>query len=169
MALLTGKIVRGKGSSRGIGRACALEDQESEVELLSLKQEIETTDSHCKVVDVPGDIADSKTAQKIVTADVLASNAGKCPLAEFFLPRERIRQVNLDGSFYVSCAVALGKYNIRCDAILHGTIDTNTNEENLAHPEKREYTIKRTALARLGRPVVFLASGLAKYVTGAPS
>ncbi|KAF8846342.1 NAD(P)-binding protein [Paxillus ammoniavirescens] len=246
MALLTGKIVCITGSSRGIGRACAVEsarhgatglilhyfgDLETEAELLSLKQEIETTD--CKVIGVPGDIADSNTAQKIVTAgvgafgriDVLVSNAGICPFAEFLtMPHatwELTRQVNLDGSFYVvqavanqmkvqlpqggsivgvasisalvggefqchytptkagilsmmqSCAVALGKYNIRCNAILPGTIATDINKEDLACPEKREYTIKRTALGRLGNPgdvagpVVFLASDLAKYVTGA--
>lgn len=91
-----------------------------------------------------------------------------------------------------SCAVALGKYNIRCNAILPGTIATDINKEDLANEEKREYTIKRTALGRLGvstfllilylmlefdipniapddiaGPMVFLASDLAKYVTGA--
>jgi len=92
-----------------------------------------------------------------------------------------------------SCAVALGKYNIRCNAILPGTIATDINKEDLANEEKRKSTIKRTPLRRLGGkyvpaelyilllnfgiqniapddiagPMVFLASDLAKYVTGA--
>lgn len=52
-----------------------------------------------------------------------------------------------------SCAIALGKYNIRCNAILPGTIATDINKEDLANEEKREYTIKRTVLGRLGGTV----------------
>jgi len=76
-------------------------------------------------------------------------------------------------SLMQSCAVALGKYGIRANAILPGTIQTDINKEDLSDLEKREYMIKRTALGRLGAPddiagpVVFLASDLAKYVTGA--
>lgn len=91
-----------------------------------------------------------------------------------------------------SCAVALGKYNIRANAILPGTIETYINKEDLSDLDKREYMVKRTALGRLGGrcfkhaddtlmtrltaisvpqdiagPVVFLASDLARYVTGA--
>lgn len=53
-------------------------------------------------------------------------------------------------SMMQSCAIALGKYNIRCNAILPGTIATDINKEDLANEEKREYTIKRTVLGRLG-------------------
>lgn len=49
-----------------------------------------------------------------------------------------------------SCAIALGPYNIRCNAVLPGTIATDINKEDLANPEKRDYTIKRTTLKRLG-------------------
>lgn len=94
-------------------------------------------------------------------------------------------------SLMQSCAVALGKYNIRANAILPGTIATDINKEDLSDPTKRENMIKRTCLGRLGGaythveanriltdsstlapddiagPVVFLASDLAKYVTGA--
>lgn len=91
-----------------------------------------------------------------------------------------------------SCAVALGKYNIRANAVLPGTIATDINKEDLADDVKRENMIKRTCLGRLGGmllrapscmynethlsslapediagPVVFLASDLARYVTGA--
>jgi len=76
-------------------------------------------------------------------------------------------------SLMQSCAVALGKYGIRANAILPGTIATDINKEDLSDLTKREYMIKRTALQRLGTPddiagpAVFLASDLAKYVTGA--
>ena len=49
-----------------------------------------------------------------------------------------------------SCAVALGKYNIRANAVLPGTIATDINKEDLADTAKREGMIKRTALGRLG-------------------
>lgn len=95
-------------------------------------------------------------------------------------------------SLMQSCAVALGKYNIRANAILPGTIATDINKEDLSDEAKREGMVKRTCLGRLGRkysidplplfllmyflvlepddiagPAVFLASDLAKYVTGA--
>lgn len=49
-----------------------------------------------------------------------------------------------------SCAVALGKYGIRANAILPGTVLTDINREDLADTAKREYMVKRTALGRLG-------------------
>lgn len=75
-------------------------------------------------------------------------------------------------SLMQSCAVALGKYNIRCNAVLPGTIETDINKEDLSDPVKRENMVKRTVLGRLGvpediaGPIVFLASDLARYVTG---
>ncbi|KAH9950385.1 hypothetical protein B0H21DRAFT_532926 [Amylocystis lapponica] len=246
--LLANKVVCITGSSRGIGRACAIEaanhgatgfilhylgDTETETEIQSLKRQVEEDHPSAKVSVVAGDIADPATSTKVVQVgiaafgriDVLVSNAGICPFAEFLsMPHatwERTRQVNLDGSFFIvqavanqmrdqvpqggsiigvssisafvggefqchytptkaailslmnSCAVALGKYNIRANAVLPGTIATDINKEDLADVAKREGMVKRTALGRLGRPddiagpVVFLASDLAKYVTGA--
>ncbi len=49
-----------------------------------------------------------------------------------------------------SCAVALGKYSIRANAILPGTIATDINKEDLADEAKREGMVKRTCLGRLG-------------------
>ncbi|KAI0801197.1 NAD-P-binding protein [Fomes fomentarius] len=75
-------------------------------------------------------------------------------------------------SLMQSCAVALGKYNIRANAVLPGTIATDINKEDLADVQKREAMVKRTVLGRLGAPddiagpVVFLASELSKYMTG---
>ncbi|KAH0590782.1 L-rhamnose-1-dehydrogenase [Termitomyces sp. 'cryptogamus'] len=53
-------------------------------------------------------------------------------------------------SLMQSCAIALGKYGIRANAILPGTIATDINKEDLADEKKREYTINRTVLKRLG-------------------
>jgi L-rhamnose 1-dehydrogenase len=76
-------------------------------------------------------------------------------------------------SLMQSCAIALGPYKIRCNSVMPGTIATDINKEDLADPRKRAYTETRIPLGRLGEPrdvagcVVFLASDLARYVTGA--
>ena len=75
-------------------------------------------------------------------------------------------------SLMQSCAIALGRYGIRCNSVMPGTIATSINEDDLAQPGKREYMEGRIPLGRLGEPddvagcVVFLASDLARYVTG---
>ncbi|PGH27837.1 hypothetical protein AJ80_00387 [Polytolypa hystricis UAMH7299] len=77
-------------------------------------------------------------------------------------------------SLMQSCAVALGKYGIRCNALLPGTIRTQLNEDDLKDEEKRRYMEGRIPLGRLGKtadlagPAVFLAcEELSGYVTGA--
>ncbi|KAF8168139.1 hypothetical protein B0H34DRAFT_779579 [Crassisporium funariophilum] len=245
MSLTANKVVCITGASRGIGRACALEfakqgasglilhylgDPVTEAEAKSLQEEVQQ--HGVRAVIIPGDIAALETSAKIVEVgveafgriDVLVSNVGICPFAEFLsMPLEtweRTRQVNLDGTFYivqavanqmknqtpqggsliaissisgllggaqqchygptkaaitslmVNCAVALGKYGIRANAILPGTIATDINKEDLQDLKKRDYMVNRTLLGRLGAPediagpVVFLASDLARYVTG---
>jgi L-rhamnose 1-dehydrogenase len=76
-------------------------------------------------------------------------------------------------SLMQSTAIALGPHGIRCNAVLPGTIETAINKDDLADPKKREYMAGRIPLGRLGEPedlagpIVFLASDLARYVTGA--
>jgi L-rhamnose 1-dehydrogenase len=76
-------------------------------------------------------------------------------------------------SLMQSCAVALGRYGIRCNSVMPGTIATDINKDDLADPKKRQYMEGRIPLGRLGAPediakiVVFLASDMAAYVTGA--
>lgn len=76
-------------------------------------------------------------------------------------------------SLMQSCAVALGPYGIRCNSVMPGTIATDLNKQDLASPEKLAYMKGRIPLGRLGEPqdiasvVVFLASDMARYVTGA--
>ena len=73
-----------------------------------------------------------------------------------------------------SMAVSLGKYNIRCNALLPGTIKTQLNEEDLRDEGKRRYMEGRIPLGRTGEtrdlagPAVWLAcEELSGYVTGA--
>jgi L-rhamnose 1-dehydrogenase len=77
-------------------------------------------------------------------------------------------------SLMQSCAVALGKHGIRCNALLPGTIKTQLNEEDLDDEKKRTYMEGRIPLGRTGvtgdlaGPAVFLAcEELSGYVTGA--
>jgi L-rhamnose 1-dehydrogenase len=76
-------------------------------------------------------------------------------------------------SLMQSCAIALGPYGIRCNSVLPGAILTDLNRGDLEDPEKRAYFNKRIPIGRLGDPsdvadcVVFLASEMARYVTGA--
>ncbi len=76
-------------------------------------------------------------------------------------------------SLMQSTAIALGRYGIRCNSVLPGTILTDINKDDLADADKRARMAARVPLGRLGEPddlvgpVVFLASDLARYVTGA--
>ena len=76
-------------------------------------------------------------------------------------------------SLMQSCAVALGRYGIRCNSVLPGTIATDINRDDLSDPAKRAYMEGRIPLGRLGAPqdvasvVAFLASDMAAYMTGA--
>ncbi|KAJ3185553.1 L-rhamnose-1-dehydrogenase [Geranomyces variabilis] len=76
-------------------------------------------------------------------------------------------------SLIQSSACALGKYGIRCNALLPGTIKTQLNEKDLADEAKRKYMEGRIPLGRTGvpgdlvGPAVFLGSDLSAYVTGA--
>nr|POE61853.1 l-rhamnose-1-dehydrogenase [Quercus suber] len=76
-------------------------------------------------------------------------------------------------SMMQSQACALGKYGIRCNALLPGTTRTQLAAEDLAKKEKLEYLERRTPLGRvadpddMSGPAVFLASDLSRYVSGA--
>uniref|UniRef100_V5GNP1 Glucose 1-dehydrogenase n=1 Tax=Kalmanozyma brasiliensis (strain GHG001) TaxID=1365824 RepID=V5GNP1_KALBG len=75
-------------------------------------------------------------------------------------------------SMMESAAIGLGPLGIRCNSVLPGTIETAINEEDLRDEAKRERMVNRHPLRRLGRPddiagpVLFLASDLAKFMTG---
>jgi L-rhamnose 1-dehydrogenase len=67
-------------------------------------------------------------------------------------------------SLIQSTACALGKYNIRCNALLPGTIKTQLNEKDL----EGRIPLGRTGVpADLAGPAVFLGSELSSYMTGA--
>ncbi len=76
-------------------------------------------------------------------------------------------------SLMQSASIALGRHGIRCNSVMPGAILTDINREDLSDPVKRERLEARIPLGRLGNPtdiadpIVFLASDLARYVTGA--
>ncbi|MGC6401096.1 SDR family NAD(P)-dependent oxidoreductase [Sphingomonas sp. FW199] len=76
-------------------------------------------------------------------------------------------------SLMQSTAIALGKHGIRCNSVLPGTILTEINKDDLADQAKRDRMTARIPLGRLGEaddlagPIIFLASDMAAYVTGA--
>ncbi len=76
-------------------------------------------------------------------------------------------------SLMQSAAIALGRHGIRCNSVMPGTIATEINREDLADADKRAYMEGRIPLGRLGEPedlagpILFLASDMARYVTGA--
>lgn len=78
--LLSGKVVCITGSSRGIGRACAIEsanqgarglilhyfgDAETQAEIRTLQEEVEKRFPGCRIATTPGDIADPTTSTKV--------------------------------------------------------------------------------------------------------
>jgi L-rhamnose 1-dehydrogenase len=74
-------------------------------------------------------------------------------------------------SLMQSCACALGRHGIRCNALLPGTVLTRLNEEDMREGgERRAYMEGRIPLGRLGEPgdvagpAVFLASDMSRYV-----
>ena len=76
-------------------------------------------------------------------------------------------------SLMQSTAIALGRHGIRCNSVLPGTILTDINKDDLADADKRARMAARVPLGRLGEPddlagpIVFLASEMARYITGA--
>ncbi|MFM0500753.1 SDR family NAD(P)-dependent oxidoreductase [Paraburkholderia caffeinilytica] len=76
-------------------------------------------------------------------------------------------------SLMQSCAIALGPLGIRCNSVMPGAILTDMNRDDLSAPTKLTYFKQRIPLGRIGQPedvadcVVFLASDMARYVTGA--
>jgi L-rhamnose 1-dehydrogenase len=71
-----------------------------------------------------------------------------------------------------SMALSLASYQITCNAVLPGTVETNINREALQDPALRVKLETGTPLQRLGRPddimgaVLFLASLAASWITG---
>lgn len=77
-------------------------------------------------------------------------------------------------SLMQSMAISLGKHNIRCNALLPGTIRTQLSEMDMQNKTKVAYLEERIPLGRVGLtsdlagPAVFLACGeLSGYVNGA--
>jgi L-rhamnose 1-dehydrogenase len=76
-------------------------------------------------------------------------------------------------SLMQSMAVAMGKHNVRCNAILPGTIRTQLADEDMKIQTKVDYLEARIPLGRIGEttdiagPAVFLACDeLSSYCNG---
>jgi L-rhamnose 1-dehydrogenase len=71
-----------------------------------------------------------------------------------------------------SMALSLAPYQITCNAVLPGTIETDINKEVLSDAALRQRLEQGTPLGRLGQPkdvvgaVLFLASPAANWITG---
>jgi L-rhamnose 1-dehydrogenase len=76
-------------------------------------------------------------------------------------------------SLMQSMAISLGKYKIRCNALMPGTIKTQLSEDDMKNDAKRNYLEARIPLGRVGDPedmagpAVFLAcEAMSRYVNG---
>ncbi|KAL4970946.1 SDR family NAD(P)-dependent oxidoreductase [Aspergillus stella-maris] len=76
-------------------------------------------------------------------------------------------------SMMQSMAIALGKHQVRCNALLPGTINTQLADHDMKNPVKKAYLEARIPLGRIGDPedmagpAVFLASEeMSRYVNG---
>lgn len=76
-------------------------------------------------------------------------------------------------SMIQSMAISMGKHNIRCNAILPGTIKTQLSEDDMKNDVKRTYLEERIPMGRVGDtkdiagPALFLASEeLSPYCNG---
>lgn len=76
-------------------------------------------------------------------------------------------------SMIQSMAIAMGPHNIRCNALLPGTIKTQLADEDMANPEKVKMLESRIPMGRIGEtvdmagPAVFLAcEELSPYCNG---
>lgn len=69
-------------------------------------------------------------------------------------------------------AAELGPFNIRCNALLPGTIWTPMNDDILQDVNKNKFMASKAAMGRVGfpqemaGPAVFLGSDMSGYMTG---
>ncbi|KAH7123159.1 hypothetical protein EDB81DRAFT_913314 [Dactylonectria macrodidyma] len=131
-------------------------------------------DKHMKVnfsgpFSITQDIVKQMIAQgtggAVVSIASITATQGSSRLAHYSATKAAILGMT------VSCAVALGKYGIRFNAVSPGTIETGMNKADLAG-SKRGAMEGRVPLGRLGipediaKPVVFLMSDMAQYISG---
>lgn len=106
-----------------------------------------------------------KTGGSIISIASITATLGSSQLTHYSSSKAALLGMT------VSCAVALGKHNIRFNVVSPGTIETDMNKADL-QGQKRSIMEAGVPLARLGRPsdlvgpVMFFASDMSEYVTG---
>ncbi len=111
-------------------------------------------------------MADQGTGGSIVSISSITAVRGSSNLTHYAPTKAALLATSK------SMAVEFGKYGIRYNSVLPGTIETTMNAADLAVGGKKAIMESRVPLGRLGKPddvagvVVFLASDLAKYITG---
>lgn len=107
---------------------------------------------------------------KTGSGSIINTSSGISILGDVFTPAYASSKAAVN-SFTRNTAAQYGKRNIRCNAVLPGTILTSLSRSVLS-PEQLALQEKHTLLPRLGEPgdiakvVVFLASDDASFVTG---
>lgn len=105
------------------------------------------------------------TGGSVVCIASVSANYGSSQLTHYASTKAAVL------GWMVSAAVALGKHGIRFNAVSPGTIRTEINKKDLEGP--KSLTMEgRVPLQRLGipediaKPLVFLLSDMAQYMTG---
>jgi L-rhamnose 1-dehydrogenase len=101
----------------------------------------------------------------VVSIASVCATVGSADLTHYSASKAALLGMN------ISCAVALGKYGIRFNAVSPGTVETAMNKKDLEGRKKILLT-ERVPLGRLGipediaKPVIFFLSDLSQYVSG---
>ncbi|MEG1070143.1 MAG: glucose 1-dehydrogenase, partial [Ruthenibacterium sp.] len=107
-----------------------------------------------------------KTKGVIINVASIASTTGIANVVGYSPSKGAVKMLTQ------ALAVELAKDGIRVNAIAPGVIDTPMTSYTREAPERLEKFMMRTPMGRVGQPeeligpVVFLASGMASYVTG---
>ncbi|KAF7187789.1 L-rhamnose-1-dehydrogenase, partial [Pseudocercospora fuligena] len=188
--LLAGKSAAITGGVTGIGKAIALEflrqgasvtvnhlDDKPSKENFDLLRKQVPAEYITRLQAVAGDIGLRSTGKELVNAaGVGGSIIGISSISAHLGGAQQVHYTPTKAavlSMMQSQACALGKFGIRCNALLPGTTRTQLAAEDLKDKGKLEYLERRTPLGRVAEPediagpAVFLASDLSKFVNGA--
>lgn len=134
--------------------------------LLQRQMDVNYTAAYVLTQAASKQMADQGTGGSIVSISSITAVRGSSNLTHYAPTKAALLAMSK------SMAVEFGKYGIRYNSVLPGTIQTTMNAAHLAVGGNKAWMEGRVPLGRLGEPddvagaVLFLASDLAKYVTG---